>query len=127
METIKVALVRCISQDSYDSYSGYKLIAASITDWQEISRDDYQLLCRCCPTGYVVVVKPTEDEQKELILKSVADGIRAAKKHQAEEKARQEERDRKKALRLEKQLLKDKKAKLELFNKLKEELGEQAS
>lgn len=122
----KIAIIT--TRDLYFNYDDDRhVIVDSITDWTEVSEEDYTLLNKAANYrgGFAVIEQPTAP--KEFIKKTIEDYIKF-------EKAEQEKRDKEKKAREEaalqrkiKKELKDKKSKLALFNKLKEELGDETA
>ena len=122
--THKVAII--LTTDTYNDYSGgYGQIINSITEWEEISQEDFVILQSASyRKGFKIIEQPVET--KDFIAKTVTEEIARAKaetiKLEAEKVARAE------AARLKKYKkdLKDKDSKLALFKKLQAELGEEA-
>ena len=120
----KVAIL--IANAGYDHCNdGWNSVITSITEWEEISHEDFLILNEASyRKGFSVIEQPTN--VKDFIANTVSEEIEKAKedtKRLAEEKAARAE-----AIRLKKYKkdLKDKDSKLALFKKLQEELGDAA-
>ena len=111
------------TEDRYDKYDDYEKIVTSITDWTEISDDDFLILQRASwKKNFTVVEQP--NPQPAFIAKTIEDFL--AEEHAALEKEAAAKKKRA-AAALKKKLekdLKDKESKIELFEKLKKELGQ---
>ena len=122
--THKVAIL--ITTYTYNDYSGgYDQIINSITEWEEISHEDFIILIQASyRKGFKILEQPTVS--KEFIAKTVTEEIAKAKEEN--KKLEEEKAARTEAARLKKYKkdLKDKDSKLALFKKLQEELGEAA-
>lgn len=123
----KVALLEYSVDWDYE-YS--RKVIDNLTEWTEISDEDLRILHKYIPhSRWIVLVRP--DHQEEIIVKTVADGIKLAKKEQeasearkkalAEKKRKKEEDKLKKALADKQKLLADKQ---KLYEQLRAELGE---
>lgn len=120
--THKIAIITT-GTHSYDQYGDdYGRIVESITDWDEVSDDDFKCLKAMeGKLGYHVIEQPTD--VPAFIKKTVADYkvyVKAEEKRLAEEKAKREKAALERKL---KKNLKDKASKLEMLKKLQEELG----
>lgn len=101
----------------------YQEIIDHITEWEIVSHDDFvNLTAASNKFGFVVLEQPVDTEK--FIAKNIADYLEmcAAEKKRIEAENRKREADAL-AKKL-KKALKDKESKLELFNRLKAELGD---
>ena len=122
--THKVAIL--ITTDTYNDYSGnYDQIINSITEWEEISHEDFLVLQSASyRKDFKVLEQPVD--APAFIAKTVSEEIARAKAEAikiAEEKVKREEAAK---LKKYKKDLKDKESKLALLKKLQAELGEEA-
>ena len=117
---IAILLSREFYTGDYDDY--YHKIIDSITDWEEVSDEDYKTLqLASYTTGFQIIERPVNTPA--FIAKTVADYLVAAK---AAILKAEEEKKKRAAVALErkhKKELKDKESKLKLLKKLQEELG----
>ena len=108
---------------SYDDYNEVQLIQ-SITDWEEVSDNDYEILRQAQNQfSYRIVEQPLDTPK--FIAKTTADWKRIAKEEATRQKKLKEEAAKK---ALEKKLKKEQRAKetkRQLLARLKEELGEE--
>jgi ubiquinone biosynthesis protein COQ9 len=121
---IKVAIIKVLNDKEYCQECGqYDIIVQSITDWVEISDEDYNLLRKYgLKDGYSLVVMP--DNPKEIIKKTVMEHIETAKRSKARIEAEAKKReDRRKARELRK-LAKTKEQEKKLLQQLKEKYPE---
>jgi hypothetical protein len=124
----KVAIIKgrelCFGYNDYDDT--YSKVANSITDWTEVTDEEYDLLVKAqrydCHDFFTIIERPI-DEPK-FIANSVADYVKWAKKEQdkrdAEEAARRE-------LALQRKLKREAKTKADrqkMYEKLQQEFGE---
>jgi hypothetical protein len=116
---------------SKDYYSGYEhderdILITSITDWYEVTDDEYKAL-RAAQSrlGYMILERPTD--MKVFVAKTVADYLAYAKAEEKRMAAEKEARENAAIERKIKKELKDKASKLKMFEKLKAELGQEAS
>lgn len=121
----KIAIITT-GHESYDRYGdGYGRIVESITDWEEVSDEDFKCLQAMQDRlGYHVIERPKE--MSEFVRKTVADYKAYVR---AEEKRLQEEKEKREKAALDRKMkkeLKDKKSKTELLAKLVAELGPDA-
>jgi len=92
----KIALIRVVDQSSYDY--DFTRVVTEISNWEEISDSDLQLLRRHLVSyDYQIIVQP--DDQSSIIKRGVAEALEEAKRAEArlkkaevERKARSEER-----------------------------------
>lgn len=126
MTAHKIAIIKVQDKyynDDYDSYHSY--IAQSITEWETVSHEDYRMLKAAEGRFEFRIIEQITDPAA-FIPKTIAD-YRAIL--QEEEAVRLKEQKKRQDAALAKKLkkeLKDKTSKLELFNKLKAELGDEA-
>lgn len=125
--THKIAIIKTRTFENYSEYDSYSIqrIVESITDWEEVSDDDYNLLVSASSrSGYQVLEQPTDT--KKFIGKTISD----YKKFVEEENARlaEEKKQREEAAlqRKFKKELKDQKSKEKMLQKLVAELGPDA-
>lgn len=117
----KVAIL--LTEDVYDYHDdGYDRIVKSITEWEEISHEDFLVLqAASYRKGFKVIEQPLIP--KDFIAKTVSEEIARAK---AEAIKLEEEKARRAKIAQEKKYkkdLKDKESKIALLKKLQEELG----
>ena len=126
--THKIAIIslRNVSYShDYDNY-GDILIANSITDWEEVTDQEYDLLHRAAGRlGTFHVVEQIQD-QKTFIAKTIEDYRRLVQSEADKMAADKKKREEAALARKLKRDLKDKESKLELFKKLQKELGPEA-
>lgn len=125
--THKIAIIttRDSTRGYGDDYDDYGKIIDSITDWEEVSDEDYKtLVYASARLNFKIIEQPTDT--KAFIAKSIADYTAIAKAEAiraAEEKKKRE--DAALARKFKKEL-KDKDSKLKMLKKLQEELGSEA-
>lgn len=127
--THKIAIIygRELSHyDSYhDDYSTTKIVE-SITDWEEVSDEDFKALqFASARLNFSIIERPIEI--KTFIAKTIADYLAVAK---AEAKRAEDEKKKREEAALERKFkkeLKDKASKLKMLKKLQEELGADAT
>ena len=121
--THKVAIL--ITSDVYDYDDDYRHIVNSITEWEEISHEDFQVLhAASYRKGFKIIEQPVDI--KDFVAKTVSEEIARAKAEVIrleEEKAKRAEASK---LKKYKKDLKDKESKLALLKKLQAELGDEA-
>lgn len=121
--THKVAIL--ITSDVYDYDDDYRHIVNSITEWEEISHEDFQVLQSASyRKGFKIIEQPVDI--KDFVAKTVSEEIARAKAEVIrleEEKAKRAEASK---LKKYKKDLKDKESKLALLKKLQAELGDEA-
>jgi response regulator RpfG family c-di-GMP phosphodiesterase len=122
--TRKVAIL--LTSDVYDYDDDYRHIVNSITEWEEVSHEDFLVLQNASyRKGFKILEQPTD--VKDFIAKTVSEEIVRAKAEAIkleEERAKRAEATR---LKKYKKDLKDKESKLALLKKLQAELGEEAN
>lgn len=122
--THKIAIIttRDYTRGYGDDYDDYGKIIESVTDWEEVSDEDYKTLQYAAPRlNFAIIEQPTDT--KKFIAKSIADYTAIAKAEAiraAEEK--QKRADAALARKFKKEL-KDKDSKIKMLKKLQEELG----
>lgn len=118
--TRKIAIIKTI--DYYGDYDQCDTLIQSITDWAEVSEEEYKMLYAAQNRLYYRILEQPLDTKK-----FVATTISEYKAMIAEEELQREKEKQKRAeVALAKKLkkdLKDKESKLELFQKLQKELG----
>lgn len=118
----KVAIIRCDTH--YDDYDSHSTIVSIIDTWTEISDEDLtHLRAAGYRDNFTIIEQPLD--QGAFIKDTIATYIEKEKARVAKEK---EEKEKRAGAALKKKLqkdLKDKESKLELFNKLKKELGQE--
>ncbi len=118
----KIAIITT-GYENYDQYGdSYGIIVNSITDWAEVSDEEFKCL-KAMETqlGYHVIERPLNMD--DFVKKTVADYlvyVQAEEKRRAEEKARREQAALNRKLKKD---LKDKENKKELLKKLIDEVG----
>lgn len=118
----KIAIIKTREFNDYSDYDSYsvKKIVESITDWEEVSDEDFKTLQFALPRiGCLMIERPVDE--KQFIAKTIADYTAYAKAEEArmaEEKRIREEAALQRKLKKE---LKDTKTKKALYEKLKEE------
>lgn len=122
----KVAILLTTDVYSYDDYNDdHRAIVNSITEWEEISHEDFVVLqAASYRKGFKIVEQPTNTQ--DFIAKTVSEEIARAKEEAI--KLEKEKVARAEAARLKKYKkdLKDKDSKIALLKKLQAELGEDA-
>lgn len=93
---MKVAIITF--SDCRNYYEDYSRIVNDITDWVEITEEEYKLLCRQIDSSRYVVVCQPKDQYKFIKL-TVAKAIEIAKQREEEEKERKKEAEEKKRQR----------------------------
>jgi hypothetical protein len=122
--THKIAIIttRDFTRGYGDEYDNYGKIVESITDWEEVSDEDFKtLIYASSRLGFSVLERPTDI--KKFIAKSIADYTAIAKAEEiraAEEKKKREDAALERKFKKE---LKDKASKEKMLKKLMEELG----
>jgi hypothetical protein len=122
--THKVAIL--ITTDVYDYDDDYRHIVNSVTEWEEISHEDFAVLQKASyRKGFKIIEQPVDI--KDFIAKTVSEEIARAKEEATkleEDKARRAEAAR---LKKYKKDLKDKESKIALLKKLQAELGNEVT
>lgn len=105
-----------------DDYYDYEKIIESITDWEEISDEDYKTLQYAASRlNFAIIEQPTDT--KKFITKSIADYIAIAKAEALREAEEKKKREEAAFARKFKKELKDRVSKEKMLAKLSEELG----
>jgi len=120
--THKIAIIKTREFSDYSDYDQYVIhrIAESITDWTEVSDEDFRLLCNASNRNNFMVLEQPVDT-KSFIAKTVAEYtalVRAEEVRLAEEKRKSQEAALQRKLKKE---LRETKTKKALYEKLKEE------
>lgn len=116
----KIAII--FTTESYGSDDDIRRVVESITDWTEVSEDDFKVLQNESWRGkFQVLERPLNDG--EFVKKTVADHIKAAKQEKERQAAEKAVREQKALERKHKKELKDKESKLKLLKQLQEEFG----
>ena len=121
----KIAIIT--SRDVWYNYGDdHVRIIDSITDWEEISDENYNLLqkARSRLGHFEILEMPTE--QENFIAKTIAQYLTLAEEDAKKAEAEKKKREEAALARKHKKDLKDKESKLKLLKKLQEELGEEA-
>jgi len=120
--TRKIAIIKMreVPYSEYGDPEGYQMIVQSITDWQEVSDEDYRTLQLASGSlGFKILEQPTD--VPAYIAKTIKEYTalaRAEEARLAEEKRKREDAALQRRLKKE---LKDEKTKKALYEKLKEE------
>jgi hypothetical protein len=124
MTTHKIAIIttREINVSDYDGYDTSLMIANSITDWDEVTHDEFLLLQRASyRVGFKIIERPVD--APAYIAKTIADYKAIAKAEEAKAAKEKKEREDAALARKFKKELKDKASKEKMLSKLAEELG----
>lgn len=122
----KIAIIKSRTFENYSDYDSYSIqrIVESITDWEEVSDEEYQMLTSAANrSGYQVLEQPVD--AKKFIAKTIAEYkafVQAENARMAEEKRIRAEEALQRKFKKE---LKDKASKEKMLAKLSEELGVQ--
>ena len=122
--THKIAILKMreVPYSEYGDPDGYQMIVQSITDWEEVSEDDFRTLQLASRTlGFAVIEQPLDT--KDFLAKTIKEYTalaRAQEKRAAEEKKKKEELALARKFKKE---LKSKSDKEQLLVKLVDELG----
>lgn len=125
--TRKIAIIttRDYTRGYGDDYDDYGKIIESITDWEEVSDEDYKTLQYAAPRlNFAIIEQPTDT--KKFIAKSIADYTAIAKAEAIRDAEEKQKRADAALARKFKKELKDKESKLKMLKKLQEELGPEA-
>jgi hypothetical protein len=120
--THKIAILKTREFTNYSDYDGYSVekIIESITDWTEVSDEDFKILVNFSTSkGFVVLEQPVDT--KTFVAKTVAEYlifVEALKRRQEEEKKKREEAALNRKLKKE---FKESKSKKALYEQLKAE------
>lgn len=113
----KIAIIRTRTFENYSDYDSYSIqrIVESITDWEEVSDEDYKMLISAADRlGFQVLEQPIDT--KKFIGKTIAD----YKAFVQEEKRQREEAALQRKFKKE---LKDQQSKEKMLQKIVAELG----
>jgi hypothetical protein len=125
--THKIAIIttREFTRGYGDEYDDYSKIIDSITDWEEVSDEDYKTLQYAAPRlNFAIIEQPLDT--KKFIAKSIADYTAIAKAEALREAEEKKKREEAALARKFKKELKDKASKEKMLKKLIEELGPEA-
>jgi predicted ATP-dependent endonuclease of OLD family len=120
----KIAIIttRDYTRGYGDDYDDYGKIIESITDWQEVSDEDFKTLQYAAPRlNFAIVEQPTDT--KKFIAKSIADYTAIAKAEAIRDAEEKQKRADAALARKFKKELKDKDSKIKMLKRLQEELG----
>jgi hypothetical protein len=123
--THKIAIIKTF--DYYPGYGddGHEVIIQSITDWEEVTDDEFKTLEAASRTlGFKMLEQPTD--LPKFVAKTVKDYKAWALAEEARRAKEAKDRADKALERKFKKELKDKDSKLKMLKKLQEELGEDA-
>lgn len=122
--THKVAIL--LTTESYNDYSDdYHQVLSSISEWEEISNEDFVVLQSASwRKGFKILEQPADP--KQFIARTVSEEIARAKDEELKLEAEKIKRAEKARLRKYQTDLKDKDTKLALLKKLQAELGPDA-
>jgi hypothetical protein len=129
---VKIVLAQDISLDDYGDYYSRNIIRDSITDWEEVSDEDFNFLrgnlswlFRSVQDAGMTPCLLVKDEQPIVQrIQSVKDEIR---KYEENQRKQREKAEQEKAERARKRLLKQAKSELELLTQLQEKYGIEAA
>ena len=125
--THKIAIIttRDYTRGYGDDYDDYGKIIESITDWEEVSDEDYKTLQYASSRlNFKIIEQPTDT--KAFIAKSIADYTAIAKAEAIREAEEKQKRADAALARKFKKELKDKDSKIKMLKKLQAELGPEA-
>ena len=121
----KIAIIT--SRDSYSGDYGedYQKIIDSITDWDEVTDEEFKTLqFASSRLNFSIIERPIEP--KKFIAKTIADYKAICKAEEVRAAEEKRKRDEAALARKFKKELKDKESKLKMLKKLQEELGSEA-
>lgn len=118
----KVCIFEMVSH-GHDYYGDEQLsiIASSVTEWQEVTQEEFVLLRQHLPANYRLVAFP--QNQKDIVINTVKKGIEFARKKKEEEEKAKLEAERKKTERALKKKAKTEAEEKALLAKLNEKYG----
>jgi hypothetical protein len=118
----KIAIIK--TTDTYSNYGDdSNTIINSITDWTEVSHDDFCILKKTQYDGqFYILEQPTDTV--EFVAKTVAEYLEKARKDEAAAIIAKKKKDAANLARKHAKGLKDRESKLALLKKLQEELSE---
>lgn len=121
----KIAIIKVADIWNQDEYDGYSTkVAESITDWEDVSHEDF-LLLKAAEYKFEYKVIERITDLPTFIPKTIADYKAILLKEQQEREAAEKKRKDAALAKKIKKEAKDKEGKLALFKKLKEELGDE--
>lgn len=125
--THKIAILKTRDIYTGDDYGeSYERIVQSITSWEDVTDDEFNTLQFAAPrVGFIMLEQPTNT--RSFIDLTIAEYKVIAKAEEEKAAADKKRREETAFERKFKKELKDKASKLKMFNKLKEELGDEAS
>ena len=116
----KIAIIHEI--ENYTNYDDYSMVISSITDWAEVSDEDYKVLHRASYSRcFKILEQPTD--VSAFIKTTVAEYLEEEKRLAEEEEKRKKKRAEEASKRKHAKELKDRDSKLKLLKSLQEELG----
>ncbi len=129
---VKIVLAQEISLDDYGDYYSREIIRGSITDWEEISDEDfkflrnnmYHLFSSAADAGLKPHLLVKDEVPIMQRIHSVRDEIR---KYEEKKRQQQEKLEQEKADRARKRMLKKAQSELELLQQLQEKYGVEAT
>jgi hypothetical protein len=127
--THKIAIIT--TKDVYSNYGDdCNTVINNITEWTEVSDEDFRLLQQAAykmPYGQQFVILEQPIDTPAFIAKTIADYIKLSKQEEAREAAEKKKKAADALARKYKKELKDVESKKKLFEKLKAELGTDAT
>lgn len=116
--------IAIITPKIYDSgYDGYDKVIESITDWSEVTEEEYKLLYSYC-INYDYEIIERQDIKPDFLLKTIEQAKVEAKKHQEKLDKQKEENERKKQAALLKKKAKTEAEEKKLLEQLKSKYKE---
>lgn len=124
MKNIALVYLTEISTYDYDGYSTSQLLATSIVDWTEVSDEDFHLLVQYSTRTrkFVVVERPSHEDENQLIVRAVADQVAFIKKEERKREAAKAAADREARERAAKKAATSLQRKQKQLDKLRREL-----
>lgn len=125
--THNIAILKTRDIYTGDDYGeSYERVVQSITSWEDVTDDEFNTLQFAAPrVGFIMLEQPTNT--RSFIDLTIAEYKVIAKAEEEKAAADKKRREETAFERKFKKELKDKASKLKMFNKLKEELGDEAS
>ena len=119
--THKIAIIK--TKDMYYNYGDdNEMIAMSITNWSEVSDEDFGILQKAkYSRNFDILEQPVSTP--EFVVQTVADYIKETRKAEEKEKEEKQKREAAALVRKHKKELKTRESKLELLKKLQAELA----
>jgi hypothetical protein len=115
----KIAIIK--TKDSYSNYDNMETVITSITDWTEVTHDEYTILYKLQYDEQFMILEQPVDT-KEFVAKTVAEYLEKAKKAEAAALIAKKKKVEANLARKHKKELQDRESKLALLRKLQEEL-----